>query len=97
MCHEDKIVWEEKMDNGKRFKHKLNMLEPGIRMLKWIGILILIGLLLYVFRFKVPAFCVWALSGIIFAVLLIMLVIESHQDNVMNEIAIKENKKNGEI
>ena len=84
------------MDEGKRFKHKLNMLEPGIKMLKWIGILILMGLLLYVFRFKVAAFCVWAVAGIIFSVLLILLAIEAHQDNVMNEIAIKENKKNGE-
>ncbi len=84
------------MGEEKRFKHKLNMLEPGTRMLKCIGILILIGLLLYVFHFRVAAFCVWAVSGIIFAVLLILLAIEAHQDNVMNEIAINENKKNGE-
>ena len=84
------------MSEEKRFKHKLNMLEPGTRMLKCIGILILIGLLLYVFRFRVAAFCVWALSGIIFVVLLILLAVETHQDNVMNEIGIEENKKNGE-
>jgi hypothetical protein len=73
------------------------MLEPGIKMLKCIGILILIGILLYVFKFRMAAFCVWAVSGIIFAVLLILLAIEAHQDNVMNEIAIEENKKSGEI
>ncbi|SNU06801.1 hypothetical protein SAMN06297422_10838 [Lachnospiraceae bacterium] len=84
------------MSEEKRFKHKLNMLEPGTKMLKCIGILILIGLLLYVFRFRVAAFCVWALSGIIFVVLLILLAVETHQDNVMNEIGIEENKKNGE-
>ena len=87
-----KIVNEE-----KRFKHKLNMLEPGARMLKWIGILIVIGLLLYFFRFRMAAICVWAVSGIVFAVLLVLLAIESHQDKVLNEIAIEENKKNGEI
>ena len=48
-----------------------------------------------------------AVSGIIrmkrrnnendFAVLLVLLAIESHQDKVLNEIAIEENKKNGEI
>ena len=38
-----------------------------------------------------------AAAGIIFAVLVILLAVEAHQDNVMNEIAIKENKKNGEI
>ena len=84
------------MSEEKRFKHKLNMLEPGTRMLKCIGILILIGLLLYVFRFRVAAFCVWALSGIIFVVLLILLAVETYQDNVLNEIGIEENKKNGE-
>lgn len=86
----------KKMSEEKRYKHKLNMLEPGTRMLKWMGILILIGLLLYVFQFRMVAFAVWAISGIIFAVLLILLAIESHQDNVMNEIAIEENRKNGE-
>ena len=85
------------VDEEKRFKHKLNMLEPGSRMLKWIGILIVIGLLLYFFRFRMAAICVWAVSGIVFAVLLVLLAIESHQDKVLNEIAIEENKKNGEI
>jgi hypothetical protein len=33
----------------------------------------------------------------VFAVLLVLLAIESHQDKVLNEIAIEENKKNGEI
>ena len=84
------------MDEEKRFKHKLNMLEPGIMMIKCIGILILIGLLFYVFQFRIVAFGVWAVSGIVFAVLLVLLAIESHQDKVMNEIAIKENKKNGD-
>ncbi len=83
------------MDEEKRFKHKLNMLEPGSRMLKWIGILIVIGLLLYFFRLRMAAICVLAVSGIIFAVLLVLLAIESHQDDVMNEIAKKENNKNG--
>ena len=88
------------VDEEKRFKHKLNMLEPGSRMLKWIGILIVIGLLLYFFRFRMAAICVicvWAVSGIVFAVLLVLLAIESHQDKVLNEIAIEENNKNGEI
>ncbi len=84
------------MSEEKRFKHKLNMLEPGTRMLKCIGILILIGLLLYVFKFRIAAFCLWAVSGIIFVVLLILLAVETYQDNVLNEIGIEENKKNGE-
>lgn len=83
------------MGEEKRFKHKLNMLEPGTRMLKWIGILLLIGILLFVFHLRKAVFCIWAIAGIIFAVLMILLAIEAHQDNVLNEIAIKENKKNG--
>ena len=85
------------MSEEKRYKHKLNMLEPGSIMLKWIGILILIGLVLYVFRFRMVAFCAWILSRIIFVVLLILLTIEGHQDKVMNEIGIRENEKNGEL
>ena len=85
------------MSEEKCYKHKLNMLEPGSIMLKWVGILILIGLVLYVFRFRMVAFCAWILSGIIFVVLLILLTIEGHQDKVMNEIGIRENEKNGEL
>ena len=70
------------MSEEKRFKHKLNMLEPGTKMLKCIGILILIGLLLYAFKFRFAAYCVWAVSGIILVVLLILLAVETHQDNV---------------
>ncbi len=84
------------MGEEKRFKHKLNMLEPGSKMLKWTGILILIGLLLYAFQFRTIAVYVLTVSGIVFTILLILLAIEAHQDNVMNEIAINENKKNGE-
>lgn len=85
------------MSEEKCYKHKLNMLEPGSIMLKWIGILILIGLLLYIFKFKIVAYGAWILSGIIFVVLLILLTIEGHQDKVMNEIGIRENEKNGEL
>ena len=53
----------KKVGKEKRFKHKLNMLEPGI----------------------------------IFVALLILLSIETYQDNVMNEIAMEESKKNEEI
>ena len=83
------------MSKEKRFKHKLNMLEPGTKMLKWIGILALAGLLLYILRFRMAAFCVWVFSGAIFVVLIVLLVIEGHQDKVLNDIAIKENRENG--
>ena len=85
------------MSKEKRFMHKLNMLDPGTKMLKCIGILILLGLLFYIFHIKIAAFCLWAVSGIVFAVLLVLLAIEAHQDKVLNDIAIKENRKNGEL
>ncbi len=44
---------------------------------------------LYFFRFRMASICVWAVSGIVFAVLLVLLAIESHQDKVLNEIAIE--------
>ena len=84
------------MGKEKRYKHKLNMLEPGTLMLKCIGILVLAGLLLYIFQLKTAAFCLWTVSGIILAVLFLLLAIESHQDKVLNDIAINENKKKGE-
>ena len=45
---------------------------------------------------EIVAVYVLTVSGIVFTILLILLAIEAHQDNVMNEIAINENKKNGE-
>lgn len=34
------------------------------------------------------------LAGLVFAVLLILVAIELHQDTVLNDIAIRENKEN---
>ena len=49
-----------------RYKHKLNMPEPGTALLKWSGL---------------------------FLLLLILLVIEAHQDGVLNKIAAGEKKE----
>lgn len=76
-----------------RYKHKLNMLEPGTAMLKWIGILLLGGLVLRLFRLKLVSYIVWGLAGAIFLLLLILLAIEAHQDSVLNEIAAQEHKE----
>ena len=73
-----------------RYKHKLNMLEPGTVMLKWIGILLLVGLVL---RLKLVSYIVWGLAGAIFLLLLVLLAIEAHQDSVLNEIAAQEHKE----
>jgi len=76
-----------------RYKHKLNMLEPGTAMLKWVGILLLAGLVLRLFRLKLVSYIVFGVAGAIFLLLLILLAIEAHQDSVLNEIAAQEHKE----
>ena len=76
-----------------RYKHKLNMLEPGTVMLKWIGILLLGGFVLRLLRLKLVSYIVWGLAGMLFLLLLVMLAIEAHQDSVLNEIAAQEHKE----
>ena len=75
-----------------RYKHKLNMLEPGTAMLKWSGILLLAGLV-RLLRLKLVSYIIWGLAGAIFLLLLILLAIEAHQDSVLNEIAAQEHKE----
>ncbi len=74
--HNKKQVYDQ------RYMHKLNMLEPGTAMLKWIGILLLAGLILRLLQLNATAYILFGLSGIIFIILVILLVVESHQDKV---------------
>ena len=39
-----------------RYRYKLDMLEPGTIMLKWVGIFLLIGLALELLRWKLAGF-----------------------------------------
>lgn len=74
-----------------RYKYKLNMLEPGIIMMKIIGALLVIGILFWVADWHRLSIITLFLAGAIFAVLLILVAIEAHQDRVLNEIAMREN------
>ena len=74
------------------YKHKLNMLEPGTIMLKWIGIVLLAGFVLRLLRLRLASYIIFGLAGAVFLLLLILLAIEVHQDNVLNEIAAQEHK-----
>ncbi len=76
-----------------RYKHKLNMLEPGTVMLKWIGVLLPAGVVLWLFGVKIAACVVLGAAGALFLLLLILLAVEAHQDRVLNEIASRENKE----
>ena len=73
-----------------RYKHKLNMLWPGGVMMKMTGILLVVGTILYGIGWHTPAFTAFLLAGTVFAVLLILVAVELHQDRVLNEIAMKE-------
>lgn len=75
-----------------RYKYKLNMLEPGLVMMKIIGVLFVSGIIFWVAKLQWLSFIFCFLSGIVFVALLILVAIEAHQDNVLNDIAMRENK-----
>ena len=81
------------MSYDNRYKYKLNMLEPGLIMMKIIGALFVSGIVFWAVKWHWLSIIFWSLSGIIFAVLLILVAIEAHQDNVLNDIAMRENNE----
>lgn len=74
-----------------RYRHKLNMLEPGLIMMKFIGGFSITGVLFWFVQWQLLSTLMLFLAGTIFAVLLILAAIEAHQDKVLNDIAIREN------
>ena len=62
-------------------------------MMKLIEILFVTGILFWVVGWHWLSSITFILSGTIFAVLLILLAIEAHQDKVLNDIAIRENNE----
>ncbi len=75
------------------YKYKLNMLELGIIMMKIIGALFVFGIVFWVAKWHWLSVIFLFLSGIIFVALLILVAIEAHQDNVLNDIAMRENNE----
>ena len=73
------------MSYDNRYKYKLNMLEPGLIMMKIIGVLFVFGIAFLVAKWHWLSIVFFVLSGIIFT--------EAHQDNVLNDIAIRENNE----
>lgn len=80
----------------KKYKYKLNMLEPGIKMIKAIGILILLSVLFYFTNLLILCYLFGVLAGITGFILWFLIIIEQHQDRVLNEQAIEEKRRNGE-
>ena len=73
-----------------RYRHKLNMLNPGTEMIKWIGTLVLIGLVLFLLRLNLIAYFIFGLAGLLVVALVVLLVVEAHQDRVLNDLALQE-------
>jgi hypothetical protein len=80
----------------RKFKHKLNMLEPGIKMIKVIGVLIVLSILLKILHFTIIYYLCVGMSGLIGIILFILLLIEHHQDEILNRQALQERKKYGD-
>mgnify|MGYP004602918587 FL=1 len=77
----------------KRFRHKLNMLEPGIVMLKIHAVLVACGTIFSLLEWKTVSIIAFGLAALLMLALLILLRIEQHQDRVLNELAQRENKE----
>lgn len=81
------------MRYDNRYKYKLNMLEPGLIMMKIIGVLFAIGILFWVAEWHWFSIITYFFAGVVFVVLLILVAIEAHQDKVLNDIAMQEKLK----
>ena len=77
----------------KNYKHKLNMLEPGSKMLKLLGVLLVVGLLTHIIHLYTLRNIVLVVVGIELASLLILVIVELHQDKVLNEQAVRLDSK----
>ena len=73
-----------------RYRHKLNMLEPGARMLKIAALISAAGIAALLLKIRVAGLILLALAGLIVLMLLILVRIELHQDSVLNAIAMRE-------
>lgn len=66
----------------KRYKHKLNMLEPGLLLCNIIGIFLATGILFLVFRLHLIAYVMFGGAAITFLCLIILIMIEQYQDRM---------------
>jgi len=81
----------------KKYRHKLNMLEPGSRMLKGIALLLLLTGIFYYCGCRIGYYIAGVLASLLTLLLLILLGIEQHQDRVLNEQALEERKRNKDL
>lgn len=74
------------LQNEKHFKYKLNMLEPGIIMIKIIAALAAMGLFFWAIEWNKVCIATLAAAGLVLLVLLFLIVLEAYQDNVLDQI-----------
>lgn len=77
----------------KSYKHKLNMLEPGNKMLKLIAILLVFGIFMHFMHLNILRNILLIGAGIMLVTLLILVMVELHQDKVLNEQSIRLDNK----
>lgn len=77
-----------------KYKHKLNMLEPGTKICKVIAILLITGIIFTIFHMKVIGIAMLMITVMLFFVLLLLLAIEQHQDN---QLYLEAKKNDPEI
>lgn len=87
------LVWRYRM---RKYKIKLNMLEPGIKMIKVIGILAILSIVFHIVNTVLLCYIFSSLTVLLSITLWILLIIEDHQDMVLNEQAIQERGEDGE-
>lgn len=75
--HKDKVV-----------KHKLNMLGPGMFMMKVIGVFAALGLLFWAFEWNKLCIASLAVAGGVTLILFLLLVFEAYQNNCLDELFI---------
>ena len=73
-----------------RYRHKLNMLEPGTRMLKLAAALASVAGVCALFKWTLAARLLALAAGLVMGILLLLVTVELHQDKILNEIAARE-------
>ena len=76
------------LHKDKAVKLKLNMLEPGVLMIKIIGIFAALGLLFWAFEWNKLCIASLAVAGGVTFILFVLLVIEAYQDNCLDQLFI---------
>lgn len=76
----------------ERYRHKLNMLDPGTVMLHICALLAAAGGICFWLSWPIAATILFTLAGLLLLVLLGLICIELHQDRVLNELAARESQ-----